>query len=283
MIKTKNLSFEYRHISDDAEQKGILALEDINLDIEKGDFVAILGHNGSGKSTFAKLINALLLPTSGDVFVLDMNTRDEDLLWNIRQNAGMVFQNPDNQIIATLVEEDIAFGPENLGIPPEEIRKRVDRSLKDVGMEKYAKRTPSRLSGGQKQRVAIGGILAMEPNCIILDEPTAMLDPVGRQEVLDSVIKLNKEKGITVLFITHFMEEAVKANRVVVMDDGKVAMDGTPKEIFSKVDELHKIGLDVPQVTKLAKSLREKGLNVREDIITIEEMVENLCQLKSEI
>ncbi|MBE6012240.1 MAG: energy-coupling factor transporter ATPase [Lachnospiraceae bacterium] len=283
-IKSENLIFEYkRYDQEKNETTKIRALDNISLEIEKGDFVAVLGHNGSGKSTLAKHINVILKPTEGAVFVNGMDTRDESLIWNIRQNAGMVFQNPDNQIIATIVEEDIAFGPENLGIAPSEIRRRVDESLSMVNMGEFKKSTPSYLSGGQKQRIAIAGILAMRPSIIVLDEPTAMLDPIGRKEVINTVMRLNKEEGITIVLITHFMEEAVKANRVVVINEGQIAMDGTPKEIFRREDELRNLGLDIPQVTELSHALREKGLNIEDDIITIDEMADKLCQLKSGI
>ncbi|WP_250228249.1 energy-coupling factor transporter ATPase [Anaeropeptidivorans aminofermentans] len=283
-IKSENLIFEYkRYDQEKNETTKIRALDNISLEIEKGDFVAVLGHNGSGKSTLAKHINVILKPTEGAVFVNGMDTRDESLIWNIRQNAGMVFQNPDNQIIATIVEEDIAFGPENLGIAPSEIRRRVDESLSMVNMGEFKKSTPSYLSGGQKQRIAIAGILAMRPSIIVLDEPTAMLDPIGRKEVINTVMRLNKEEGITIVLITHFMEEAVKANRVVVINEGQIAMDGTPKGIFRREDELRNLGLDIPQVTELSHALREKGLNIEDDIITIDEMADKLCQLKSGI
>lgn len=281
IIQSENLIFEYRRYDQEKnETTKIRALDNISLEIEKGDFVAILGHNGSGKSTFAKHINVILKPTEGAVFVNGMDTRDESLIWNIRQNAGMVFQNPDNQIIATIVEEDIAFGPENLGIEPSEIRRRVDESLAMVKMSEFKKSTPGYLSGGQKQRIAIAGILAMRPSIIVLDEPTAMLDPIGRKEVINTIMRLNKEEGITIVLITHFMEEAVKANRVVVINEGQIAMDGTPKEIFRRENELKALGLDIPQVTELSHVLREKGLTIEDDIITIDEMAERLCQLK---
>jgi len=254
-------------------------LENINLEIQRGEFVAIIGPNGSGKSTLAKLFNGLFVPTKGDILVDGLNTKDKDSVWKIRQKAGMVFQNPDNQIVATIVEEDVAFGPENLGIPPKEIRKRVREALDIVELSEYAKKAPHLLSGGQKQRVAIAGILAMRPECIILDEPTAMLDPVGRREVINTVKKLNKEEGKTIVLITHFMDEAVQADRVIVMEKGKIIMQGTPREIFSKVDELKDIGLDVPQVTELANRLAQDGIEIRPDILTVEEMVNSLCQL----
>ncbi|AIS53161.1 energy-coupling factor transporter ATP-binding protein EcfA1 [Thermoanaerobacter kivui] len=274
IITTKNLSFKYQS-SEDTQQ---LVLKNLNLEFEKGQFIAIIGHNGSGKSTLAKHFNALLLPTEGKVYVKGMDTKDKNLLWDIRQTAGLVFQNPDNQIVAAIVEEDIAFGPENLGIPPDEIRERVEYALKVVDMLQYKDYAPHMLSGGQKQRVAIAGIIAMKPECIVLDEPTAMLDPIGRREVISTIKKLNKEEGITVILITHFMEEAVNADRVIVMDDGKVILDGTPREVFKEVKLLKKIGLSVPQVTELAYQLKEEGFDVPTDILTVEEMVRFLCQ-----
>ncbi|ABY94073.1 MULTISPECIES: energy-coupling factor transporter ATPase [Thermoanaerobacter] len=274
VINTQNLSFEYHA----EEQTRHLVLKDINLQFEKGQFIGIIGHNGSGKSTLAKHFNALLLPTEGKVYVKGMDTKDTNHLWDIRQAAGLVFQNPDNQIVAAIVEEDVAFGPENLGIPPDEIRERVEYALKAVGMWEYKDYPPHMLSGGQKQRVAIAGIIAMKPECIILDEPTAMLDPIGRREVISTIKKLNKEDGITVILITHFMEEVVDADRVIVMDDGKVVLDGTPKEVFKEVTLLKKIGLSVPQVTELAHQLKREGFDVPLDILTVEEMVEFLCR-----
>lgn len=274
MLKAVDLGFKYS-----TPGKGeTLALSKINLSIEEGEFVAIIGPNGSGKSTLAKLFNGLLVPTEGDMYVNGINTKEKGRIWEVRQTAGMVFQNPDNQIVATVVEEDVAFGPENLGIPPEEIRRRVDEALDVVGMRAYARHAPHLLSGGQKQRVAIAGVIAMRPRCIILDEPTAMLDPLGRKEVLSTVLKLNREEGITVVYITHFMEEAVRAGRVVVMNKGVVEMTGTPVEVFSKVERLKSIGLDVPQVTELAFKLRRKGVPVNPNILTVEEMVMALCQ-----
>lgn len=269
----------YFNYNKDESASGKTALDGISLNVKKGEFVAVIGHNGSGKSTLAKHFNAILLPTAGTVKVKDMDTKDENLLLNIRQTAGMVFQNPDNQIVATIVEEDVAFGPENLGVPPAEIRKRVDESLKTVNMEEYAHHGPHLLSGGQKQRVAIAGVLAMRPECIIFDEPTAMLDPSGRKEVISTIKKLNKEEGITIVLITHYMEEAVDADRVVVMDDGRVVLEGIPKKVFSQVTQLKKLGLDVPQMTELAYELRCSGIEIPEDILTIDEMVEALCQL----
>jgi len=272
MIEARNLYYNYKN-PDGSET---YALKNINLKIDKGEFVAIIGHNGSGKSTLAKHFNALLLPTKGDVFVKGINTREIDRVWEIRQIAGMVFQNPDNQLVATVVEEDVAFGPENLGIEPQKIRERVKEALKIVGMEEYARHAPHLLSGGQKQRVAIAGIIAMRPECIILDEPTAMLDPSGRREVLNTIKKLNEEEGITVVNITHFMEEAVEADRVIVMEAGKIIMDDKPIEVFSRVKELKELGLDVPQVTELAYNLYNKGFNINPKLLTVEEMVMEL-------
>lgn len=275
IIKVDNLIFEYT--SDETTYR---AIDDFNLDIKKGEFVAIIGHNGSGKSTLSKNLNAILVPTSGDINIKGMNTKDEKYLWDIRQTAGMVFQNPDNQIVATIVEEDVAFGCENLGIPPQEIRLRVDEALKNVDMHDLRERQPHLLSGGQKQRVAIAGIIAMRPECIIFDEATAMLDPSGRQEVMNTIKRLNKEYNITVLHITHFMEEAVEADRVIVMEKGKLALEGTPREVFSNVTRLKEIGLDVPYMTELAHILKEDGLDIRDNILTVDEMVGELCQLR---
>ncbi len=272
IIKIENVSFKY------SEEDKRLALDNVSLNIENGEFVAILGHNGSGKSTLAKLINSLLLPTEGNITVKDMNTRDDDKLWEIRQTAGMVFQNPDNQLVATIVEEDVAFGPENQGIEPETIRKLVDDSLKAVDMYEYRKRPPHLLSGGQKQRIAIAGVLALNSDCIILDEPTAMLDPSGRSEVMDTIKMPNNEEKKTILLITHYMDEAVQADRVVVMDGGKVQLQGTPKEVFKNIEQIKEFGLDVPQVTELAHNLRNEGINLSDDIILIEELVEELCR-----
>ena len=275
IIKVDNLIFEYT--SDETTYR---AIDDFNLDIKKGEFVAIIGHNGSGKSTLSKNLNAILVSTSGDITIKGMNTKDEKYLWDIRQTAGMVFQNPDNQIVATIVEEDVAFGCENLGIPPQEIRLRVDEALKNVDMYDLRERQPHLLSGGQKQRVAIAGIIAMRPECIIFDEATAMLDPSGRQEVMNTIKRLNKEYNITVLHITHFMEEAVEADRVIVMEKGKLALEGTPREVFSNVTRLKEIGLDVPYMTELAHILKEDGLDIRDNILTVDEMVGELCQLR---
>lgn len=257
------------------------ALDQVSLAVREGEFVAILGHNGSGKSTLAKHINALLLPTDGAVWVGGWDTREQRFLWDIRRTAGMVFQNPDNQLIATTVEEDVAFGPENLGIPPAEIRRRVDEALAAVGMVDFATRAPHLLSGGQKQRVAIAGILAMRPRVIVLDEPTAMLDPSGRREVMQTIQRLNREEGITILHITHHMDEAVLADRVLVMEAGRMVLSGTPREVFSRVEEIKALGLDVPQVTELAAQLHALGLPVPKDVLTVEEMVSALCPSSS--
>lgn len=276
-IHSENLVFKYdNNGSNDVK----VAIDSVNIDINKGDFVVILGHNGSGKSTFAKHINALLIPTEGKLYVGGLDTTVEENVWNIRNKAGMVFQNPDNQIVATIVEEDVAFGPENLGVEPEEIRRRVDDSLKRVNMYEYKKHGPHLLSGGQKQRVAIAGILAMMPECIVLDEPTAMLDPSGRKEVIKTVRDLNKEYGITIVLITHYMEEAVEADKIYVMDSGKIVVEGAPREVFKEVETMKKLGLDVPQMTELAYELKKNGVDISEDILTIDEMVNALCQLK---
>ena len=275
MIKSNKLEFKY--MRDEATDP---VLEDFSLHIKDGEFVVLMGHNGSGKSTFAKLLNGILVPTQGKLFVADMDTSDDENLWAIREKAGMIFQNPDNQIVATIVEEDVAFGPENLGVEPKEIRRRVDEVLKIVDMDGYQKRPPHMLSGGQKQRIAIAGVLAMRPSCIILDEPTAMLDPSGREEVLKIITKLNKEDHMTVILITHFMDEAIHADRVIVIDEGKIQLEGKPKEVFSQVELMQRIGLDVPEVTKLAASLKASGIDIDDKIITNEEMVEALCRLK---
>ncbi len=266
------------HYYTTADENKIAALADVSLSIMPGEFVAVIGHNGSGKSTLAKHMNALLLPDEGIVEVNGIDTRDQSRLWEVRRSAGMVFQNPDNQLVATMVEEDVAFGPENLGLPPVEIRKRVDEALAIVGMSDLKDQAPHTLSGGQKQRVAIAGVLAMKPTCIILDEPTAMLDPVGRSEVLQTIRKLNREEGMTVILITHFMDEAVEADRVVVMDQGKIVMDDHPKVVFSRVNELRRLHLDIPQVAELAHQLQNAGLEIPPDILTVEEMVDALCR-----
>lgn len=279
-IEARKLVHEYVRRDEAGNVESInTALDGVDIDIRSGEFVAVLGHNGSGKSTFAKHLNVLLAPNGGTLWVDGKDAADEKNLWDIRKNAGMVFQNPDNQIIASVVEEDVGFGPENIGVPTEEILKRVDRSLKSVGMQEYREHSPNKLSGGQKQRVAIAGVMAMEPKCIILDEPTAMLDPNGRKEVLRAVRELNKEKGITIIFITHYMEEVVNADRVYVMDSGKVVMEGTPREIFSQVERLKELRLDVPQITLLAHDLKKAGLDLPEGILTRQELVESLCQL----
>ena len=274
IIEVKNLSYTYPNEEGKVNKP---ALDDISFNIDQGEFVGIIGHNGSGKSTLSKLLNAIILPTSGDVIVANMNTKKEENIWTIRQTAGMVFQNPDNQLVATIVEDDVAFGPENLGVPPKEIRKRVNEALKTVAMEQYKTKKPHQLSGGQKQRIAIAGILAMEPDCIIFDEPTAMLDPSGRKEVMQTIKKLNQEKKMTVLHITHYMSELTKADRIMVMDQGKIVMQGSPREIFSQVKALKAIGLDVPQMTELAYLLNQDGFNIPNDILTIDEMAGALC------
>ena len=280
IIRASKLGYEYLKYDDDGNvEQTSRAVDDVNLDIREGQFIAILGHNGSGKSTLAKHINALLVPTEGTLWVDSMDTSSEENLWKIRQRAGMVFQNPDNQIIGSVVEEDVGFGPENMGVPTEDIWKRVDRSLEAVGMVAYRHHSPNKLSGGQKQRVAIAGVMAMRPKCIVLDEPTAMLDPNGRKDVLKAVRELNEKEGVTVILITHYMEEVVFADHVYVMDSGHVVMSGVPREIFSQVDTLKKYGLDVPQVTLLAYELKKAGLRIPDGILTIEELVSALCQL----
>lgn len=277
IINTKRLVFEYIRRDDEGNVEGInRAVDEVSLDIEPGSFVAILGHNGSGKSTLAKHLNAILYPTEGTVWVDGKDTKDAKELWNIRQEAGMVFQNPDNQIIGQVVEEDVGFGPENMGVPTKEIWERVEESLRAVGMYKYRKHSPNKLSGGQKQRVSIAGVLAMHPKCIILDEPTAMLDPNGRKEVIRAVRGLNDVEGVTVILITHYMEEIIHADKVFVMDNGRIAMQGTPREIFSRVDKLKELRLDVPQVTLLAHELKKKGVNLPNGILTADELVQAL-------
>ena len=279
IIKAFKLGFDYLKYDEDGNVEATQrAVNDVNLDIEAGDFVAVLGHNGSGKSTLAKQINALLIPSEGTMWVDDLDTAKEPELWKIRQKAGMVFQNPDNQIIGTVVEEDVGFGPENMGVPTDEIWKRVDDSLKKTGMTAYRYQSPNKLSGGQKQRVAIAGVVAMRPSCIVLDEPTAMLDPNGRKEVLKAVSELNKKENVTVVLITHYMEEVIHANKVYVMDGGNVVMQGTPREIFSQVETLKKYRLDVPQVTLLAHELHKAGVDIPEGILTKEELVGALCR-----
>ncbi len=279
MIKIKNLVHEY--IRRDEEENVVdikKAVDNVNIDVKPGEFVALLGHNGSGKSTLAKHINAILYPTEGAVWVNGMDTSVEENLWQVRQSAGMVFQNPDNQIIGSVVEEDVGFGPENMGIPTEEIWQRVEESLKAVGMWQYRKKSPNKLSGGQKQRVAIAGVVAMHPKCIILDEATAMLDPSGRKEVLRAIRALNQVEEVTIIHITHYMEEVIYADKVFVMDKGSVVMEGTPREIFSRVEELQKLRLDVPQVTQLAYELKKSGLPIKSGVLTVEELVEELCK-----
>ena len=277
MIDIDNVTFKYASTE---EQEGKVVIKGVNLKVSKGEFVVVLGHNGSGKSTIAKHINALLTPSSGTVLVDGMDTKDQLKLWDIRSKAGMVFQNPDNQLVATIVEEDVAFGPENLGVDPKEIRKRVDDSLAKVGMSEYKRHAPHLLSGGQKQRVAIAGVLAMQPDCIVFDEPTAMLDPSGRKEVINNIKELNKDHNITIVLITHYMDESAQADRIIVVDDGQIRMEGTPREVFSKVDVMKKIGLDVPQVTELAYELRKEGIDISTEILNIDEMVDAICQLK---
>ena len=274
IIKVNDVSFEY--ITDESTLK---AIDNFSLEVKKGEFVAIIGHNGSGKSTLSKNLNAILIPNKGNILIDGLDTREENKLWDIRQTAGMVFQNPDNQIVATVVEEDVAFGPENLGVEPKEIKKRVEESLKSVGMYELRDRQPHLLSGGQKQRVAIAGIIAMKPKCIIFDEATAMLDPSGRKEVMKTIKRLNKEENITTLHLTHFMEEAVEADRVIVMEKGKKLLEGTPRQVFSNIKMLREIGLDVPCMTELSSLLIEDGLDISSDILTVDEMVMKLCQL----
>ena len=283
MIQTEKLVYEYEKRDEEGNVIGTSrAIDEVDIEAKEGQFIAILGHNGSGKSTLAKHLNAILMPTEGSVWVDGKNTSNPDELWNVRQSAGMVFQNPDKQIIGTVVEEDVGFGPENLGVPTDEIWQRVEESLKAVGMIEYRHHSPNKLSGGQKQRVAIAGVVAMEPKCIVMDEPTAMLDPVGRREVLKTVHKLRKQKKVTVILITHYMEEVVDADKIFVMDHGKVVMEGSPKEIFSKVDELKSYRLDVPQVTILADELRKRGLDIPKGILRKEELVEAVERLTSE-
>lgn len=273
IIKTKNLIYDYK-VQDNRSR--MRAINNVSLEVNPGDFIAILGHNGSGKSTFAKQLNAMLLPTSGSVFVDEIDTANEEMTLTVRQTAGLVLQNPDDQIVTTVVEEDVAFGPENLAVPTEEIEKRVDKSLRSVGMKRFAKKSPLKLSGGQKQRVAIAGVLAMEPKCLVLDEPTSMLDPVGRDEVIKTLHTLNKEKGITIILITHNMEEAVDADKIFVMNEGELVMQGTPREVFSKVDELKEIRLEVPQATELAYELKKSGVDIPDGILSVEELVKEL-------
>ncbi|MBS5788732.1 MAG: energy-coupling factor transporter ATPase [Clostridioides difficile] len=274
IVKVNNISFEYV-----TEESRVKAIDNLSLDVKEGEFVVIIGHNGSGKSTLSKNLNAILLPTEGNILIDGIDTRSEEKLWDIRQTAGMVFQNPDNQIVATIVEEDVAFGPENLGIAPKEIRDRVEKALKSVNMYEFRRRQPHLLSGGQKQRVAIAGIIAMKPKCIIFDEATAMLDPSGRKEVMRTIKELNSKENITTIHITHFMEEAVEADRVIVMEKGRKILEGTPREVFSHIKELKEIGLDVPCMTELSSLLKEEYVDISDDILTVDEMVMNLCQL----
>ena len=279
IVKTAKLIYDYIRYDENEKEETFRAIDGVDLDVEQGQFIAILGHNGSGKSTLAKHINALLVPSEGTVWLDSMDTKDDSHIWDIRQEAGMVFQNPDNQIVASVVEEDVGFGPENLGVETSEIWKRVAKSLEGVGMTAYRKHSPNKLSGGQKQRVAIAGVVAMQPKCIILDEPTAMLDPNGRKEVLKVVHELNREEKVTVILITHYMEEVTDADYVYVMDHGKVVMKGTPREIFSQVDTLKEYRLDVPQVTLLAHELKESGVDVPDGVLTTGELVDALCRL----
>ena len=277
MIKSEDLVFKYVNAEEQTEK---VAINHVSMEVKKGELLVILGHNGSGKSTMAKHMNALLLPSGGKMYVDGLDTSDIENLWEVRRRAGMVFQNPDNQLVATIVEEDVAFGPENLGVDPKEIRERVDDSLKAVGMYEYRKHAPHLLSGGQKQRIAIAGILAMRPKCIVLDEPTAMLDPSGRNEVMKTIKEVNKKFGITIILITHYMDEAAQADRIIVMDKGEKVMEGVPREIFSQVEKIKSIGLDVPQVTELAYELQKEGVDISTEILNIDEMVNALCQLK---
>lgn len=277
-IDVKNLIYEYKNV--DSVRR---AVNNINIQIQKGKFIVVLGHNGSGKSTFAKHLNAIFTPTSGTVLIDELDTKDDNKVLEIRQKCGMVFQNPDNQIVATVVEDDVAFGPENMGVPSHEIRKRVDDALSVVRMSEFATKAPHLLSGGQKQKVAIAGIIAMKPDCIILDESTSMLDPRGRKEVMNTVKKLNKEENITLIHITHFMEEAVDADYIYVMEEGEVVLEGTPKEVFINIEKLQSLGLDVPPMTLLCSELKKHDINIRQDILTVEEMIDSLCQLKSQI
>lgn len=283
IVKAKNLTFEYIRQDEDGNVEGITkAVDNVSIDIKQGDFVAVLGHNGSGKSTFAKHLNALVMPTEGTVWVDGMDTREEENTLKVRQTAGMVFQNPDNQIVGTLVDEEVGFGPENIGVPTEEIWERVEKSLKAVGMYAFRNQSPNKLSGGQKQRVAIAGIVAMKPKCIVLDEPTAMLDPLGRKDVLNVLHELNRQENVTVILITHYMEEVIDIDKLYVMDDGKLVMSGTPREIFSQVEKLKKLRLDVPHVTELAYELQKEGVPLKNGILTSEEFTEELIRVRNE-
>lgn len=283
IVKAKNLTFEYIRRDEDGNVEGITkAVDNVSIDIKQGDFVAVLGHNGSGKSTFAKHLNALVMPTEGTVWVDGIDTREEENTLKVRQTAGMVFQNPDNQIVGTLVDEEVGFGPENIGVPTEEIWERVEKSLKAVGMYAFRNQSPNKLSGGQKQRVAIAGIVAMKPKCIVLDEPTAMLDPLGRKDVLNVLHELNRQENVTVILITHYMEEVIDIDKLYVMDDGKLVMSGTPREIFSQVEKLKKLRLDVPHVTELAYELQKEGVPLKNGILTSEEFTEELIRVRNE-
>lgn len=283
IVKAKNLTFEYIRRDEDGNVEGITkAVDNVSIDIKQGDFVAVLGHNGSGKSTFAKHLNALIMPTEGTVWVDGMDTREEENTLKVRQTAGMVFQNPDNQIVGTLVDEEVGFGPENIGVPTEEIWERVEKSLKAVGMYAFRNQSPNKLSGGQKQRIAIAGIVAMKPKCIVLDEPTAMLDPLGRKDVLNVLHELNRQENVTVILITHYMEEVIDIDKLYVMDDGKLVMSGTPREIFSQVEKLKELRLDVPHVTELAYELQKEGVPLKNGILTSEEFTEELIRVRNE-
>ena len=283
IVKAKNLTFEYIRRDEDGNVEGITkAVDNVSIDIKQGDFVAVLGHNGSGKSTFAKHLNALVMPTEGTVWVDGMDTREEENTLKVRQTAGMVFQNPDNQIVGTLVDEEVGFGPENICVPTEEIWERVEKSLKAVGMYAFRNQSPNKLSGGQKQRVAIAGIVAMKPKCIVLDEPTAMLDPLGRKDVLNVLHELNRQENVTVILITHYMEEVIDIDKLYVMDDGKLVMSGTPREIFSQVEKLKELRLDVPHVTELAYELQKEGVPLKNGILTSEEFTEELIRVRNE-
>ena len=281
IIEARNLIFEYYNYDEDGKlESTINALNNVSLDVKEGEFLVVLGHNGSGKSTFAKHLNGILTPKEGTLIVTGINATDKNNIWDIRKRVGMVFQNPDNQMVATIIEEDVAFGPENLGIPQAEIRERVDDALETVGMTAYKDGAPNQLSGGQKQRIAIAGVIAMRPKCIVFDESTAMLDPIGRGQVMATMEKLNKEYGITIIHITHYMQEAIKADRIIVMDKGNLILEGTPKEVFSEVEKIRDLGLDVPDTTYLVYLLNQKGLNLPIDLLTIEEVTEAICQLK---
>ncbi|ADZ85199.1 energy-coupling factor transporter ATPase [Cellulosilyticum lentocellum] len=281
IIEAKNLVFEYYNYDDDGQVKdSVTALNHISVDVKEGEFLVILGHNGSGKSTFAKHLNSILTPKEGTLIVSGIDATDKKNTWDIRKQVGMVFQNPDNQIVATIIEEDVAFGPENLGIEPSEIRKRVDDALETVGMSDYKKGSPNQLSGGQKQRIAIAGVIAMKPKCIVFDESTAMLDPIGRRQVMSTMQKLNKEYGITIIHITHYMQEAILADRIIVMDKGKVVLEGTPKEVFKEVKRIKDIGLDVPDTTYLVYLLNQEGFDLPIDLLTVEEVTDAICQLR---